>query len=1099
MSCKKNLNKSRIKLKQLNNNEKYSNSYRRLKTYNDILVRVGKFDLQSKKYNCSIINSIDAINLNVRNLKKDNNQFYGNTIIQMNKNELSNEAVYLPTQQDWYNFLMQKHLNAVSNEDTDNGNNNNVGPVAAAVVGRHSGIYANAVDLIQSITVVTSNYSEIKHAKKNNEKLWKAVELSHENQVFECLYDGNVNINSMQDLKGYFFWNASESGIGNNNNNNRSNSERYTKIKIGKKHDKKHSTTGNNEINVSTFCHACYTGNLDIIRHFLFEFDSLDLNCGKITPLLLAINEKRYDLVELLIEYNNAQLMAFKQLQSELKLSDWIISHRINQRLNNNISSLIRFNSTFYQTSLVTVLLSNNSLSVRYFKTIFKMMIENIFELGNYQKIQLKGKTAQDPSIIHNLCKHNAHEKLRYMLKGIFKHEMNYNPNSSLLDLDRKDAATGKCGLLFACERGYWQCVELLIYFGADFNASDENDWSVLEFVSKTGDIKLCRFILFCIVDNCGNFEKFQSFFKRHFFKSLEICNNQGNHDIINFLELIQDNMQSSMLDVIKLICKDKKVKQSEIDTKYWHFMHQQQICNLFLKVMQNNKRAMNGIVNSVLSLLNKRLPISDDMLVLCYVYLTKQMQIDTDKTIIDQYKTFVQLLKNSVKKGLSIDNPCKKRDHLWFRTYLLDSNLWLQPYNNDSNNNNKQKSSNDDDSGTNNLLYTVIERAANESLEIGQKLLEINLKNEYENHRKDWTKLTNYESKTNTQHVNNSDKYGLRQDGIVNGIKPQFSSNQLFVNQESGFNGREIYDLNSYLYALIITAHAVNHSFQTQVKTMFEILDFPCQFKSGVVKEAKRAQIKAVVEYSEKPWPKTAQIVDYIRCSVTFNTSKELLAGVEHFLRLVKNGNGGCIKHIVRIKNGFSKYKNENIVELINDGFNFKYCDIKLNVIIEHNKTCIIGEIQFLLKFFLQSKIMGYSFYEILRRKEYISDISQMIQTRSDSNLYKEELSFMVIKKDYTTLCHQMLINASKMFSIENKDATPFLYHLYKAQWNEGMNLFYSSLLHFDKKFATTYLQHPKLKGAVSQIMANNDAFRIGQENQLFKKGGDDKWIFNV
>ena len=99
------------------------------------------------------------------------------------------------------------------------------------------------------------------------------------------------------------------------------------------------------------------------------------------------------------------------------------------------------------------------------------------------------------------------------------------------------------------------------------------------------------------------------------------------------------------------------------------------------------------------------------------------------------------------------------------------------------------------------------------------------------------------------------------------------------------------------------------------------------------------------------------------------------------------------------------------------------------------------------------------------------------------------EQLSFIIIKKDYSTLCEQILVNFEKILEIENQKTllngtqnsnnnndndtknNPFLYNLYKSQWNDGIQLFISSLRHFDRcynynqKFITKYMNHPKLK----------------------------------
>ena len=56
-----------------------------------------------------------------------------------------------------------------------------------------------------------------------------------------------------------------------------------------------------------------------------------------------------------------------------------------------------------------------------------------------------------------------------------------------------------------------------------------------------------------------------------------------------------------------------------------------------------------------------------------------------------------------------------------------------------------------------------------------------------------------------------------------------------------------------------------------------------------------------------------------------------------------------GCVKLIVRVKNDFVNIDDECSSLPLNL---FNYCDIKCNVLLEYNKTRLIGEIQFILSF---------------------------------------------------------------------------------------------------------------------------------------------------
>ena len=79
--------------------------------------------------------------------------------------------------------------------------------------------------------------------------------------------------------------------------------------------------------------------------------------------------------------------------------------------------------------------------------------------------------------------------------------------------------------------------------------------------------------------------------------------------------------------------------------------------------------------------------------------------------------------------------------------------------------------------------------------------------------------------------------------------------------------------------------------------------------------------------------------IVDYIRCSVTFKSCKDMIDGLNKFINIVENKQAGCVVDIVRCKNMFENVKNwiikndENDEKIDIDTNKCGYCDIKFNV----------------------------------------------------------------------------------------------------------------------------------------------------------------------
>ena len=157
------------------------------------------------------------------------------------------------------------------------------------------------------------------------------------------------------------------------------------------------------------------------------------------------------------------------------------------------------------------------------------------------------------------------------------------------------------------------------------------------------------------------------------------------------------------------------------------------------------------------------------------------------------------------------------------------------------------------------------------------------------------------------------------------------------------------------------------------------------------------------MIDYGTKRWPNCAQIVDVVRCSITVESSRDLLTCLNAFQTSIDVESAGCIKQIVRIKNMFKYLQfidlnkdnlNPNYMSLSDDPntieigassslrnnvdlSKFRYCDIKCNVLIETKRIAIIGEIQFILKFMLEAKVMGHSFYSFQRKQNFVYKVS--------------------------------------------------------------------------------------------------------------------------
>ena len=163
-------------------------------------------------------------------------------------------------------------------------------------------------------------------------------------------------------------------------------------------------------------------------------------------------------------------------------------------------------------------------------------------------------------------------------------------------------------------------------------------------------------------------------------------------------------------------------------------------------------------------------------------------------------------------------------------------------------------------------------------------------------------------------------------------------------------------------------------------------------------------------------------------------------LVKVRHLIEKLKEG--GCIKKIIRVKNGFSKLTNDNI----------EYADIKLNVLIEVNNMRMIGEIQFLLSIFLKSKKKMHSIYSVLRNEDYFKQLYLLnnnfnINKIEFENQLNNQIKRIILTKNmsqFSKLLQDCNQNEMKFIIVNQKNIKQFIQD---NQWKKGSELFDSVL----------------------------------------------------
>ena len=200
--------------------------------------------------------------------------------------------------------------------------------------------------------------------------------------------------------------------------------------------------------------------------------------------------------------------------------------------------------------------------------------------------------------------------------------------------------------------------------------------------------------------------------------------------------------------------------------------------------------------------------------------------------------------------------------------------------------------------------------------------------------------------------------------------------------------------------------------------------------------------------DYSNEEFPSGACILDYLRCSITFKTPKELLDAVEFVIKQITSDKIASISEILRIKNGFN-----NILKWDRGKMShYNYVDLKMNVIFnnKHQTQCQIVELQFLLNFLLNAKKIGHKYYGIKRKDTQVLSVSNiMYNTNNNYNRYKSKILQIIECKDMNQLSKHLFLRPNCILSMINYYNAPYLYEAGRADL-KMFELFLDCIFHF-------------------------------------------------
>ena len=133
---------------------------------------------------------------------------------------------------------------------------------------------------------------------------------------------------------------------------------------------------------------------------------------------------------------------------------------------------------------------------------------------------------------------------------------------------------------------------------------------------------------------------------------------------------------------------------------------------------------------------------------------------------------------------------------------------------------------------------------------------------------------------------------------------------------------------------------------------------------------------------FQEERFPRAAKLLDIVRCSVTFNTVRQLMKGHSAFMKYVRKKSSPM--EVARIKNGFL------------DEAAHGYRDIKINVIFTASTgRKMICELQLILSQQLIEKKRSHKLYEVTREREFYQMVVQQQEERKRKQLDPKALQF--------------------------------------------------------------------------------------------------------
>jgi len=228
------------------------------------------------------------------------------------------------------------------------------------------------------------------------------------------------------------------------------------------------------------------------------------------------------------------------------------------------------------------------------------------------------------------------------------------------------------------------------------------------------------------------------------------------------------------------------------------------------------------------------------------------------------------RVLSKACKQVLSA--PIKKDEYAWFKKYVFPSSVWFLQ--------------------TKDGVF-MYERMLKITKSLSEKI-DVSLDSIY-------THLQSHAQWESLLAIENQDIVLRQDDERVGLLQGQGIRDVAESKQDEGEDLAAFVDSNLAVNVLTTTAAQLNAEFQGRLRMVMSRFG---DFRAGPVKTVERSQSKFENEYAEAAYPSAARLLDLVRCSVSFNTVEQLLAGYDGLRRHIESTPSSF--ELARVKNSF-------------------------------------------------------------------------------------------------------------------------------------------------------------------------------------------------